>query len=96
MTQGEPEVYTIAGRVRGRIEQGNAVFRGIPFAKPPVGALRFMAPVPADPWDGVREATAFGPEAPQAAFPGTPPSLPPAELICSTGSRTCSSPPGSL
>jgi para-nitrobenzyl esterase len=77
MAQADPEVLTTAGRVRGRVEQGNAVFRGIPFAKPPVGALRFMAPVPPDPWDGVRAATAFGPEAPQAAFPGTPP--PPAD-----------------
>jgi para-nitrobenzyl esterase len=77
MTQADPEVYTTAGRVRGRVEQGNAVFRGIPFARPPVGALRFMAPVPPDPWDGVRDATAFGPQAPQSAFPGTPP--PPAD-----------------
>ena len=77
MTQADPEVATTAGRVRGRVEQGNAVFRGIPFAKPPVGALRFLAPVPPDPWDGVRTATAFGPQAPQAAFPGAPP--PPAD-----------------
>jgi para-nitrobenzyl esterase len=77
MAPADPEVYTTAGRVRGCVERGNAVFRGIPFAKPPVGALRFMAPVPPDHWEGVREATAFGPQAPQAAFPGTPP--PPAD-----------------
>ena len=42
------------------------VFRGIPFAQPPVGALRFAAPVPPRPWPGVREALAFGPPPPQA------------------------------
>jgi para-nitrobenzyl esterase len=61
-----PEVRTTAGRVRGRHEDGLAVFRGIPFAEPPVGPLRFAAPRPAAGWDGVREATAFGPPPPQA------------------------------
>ena len=44
-----------------------AVFRGIPFAEPPIRALRFAAPRPARGWDGVREAVAFGPPPPQAA-----------------------------
>ncbi|VTR60347.1 carboxylesterase type B [Actinobacillus pleuropneumoniae] len=35
--------------------------RGIPYAKPPVGPLRFRAPVPPDSWDGIRETTAFSP-----------------------------------
>jgi para-nitrobenzyl esterase len=65
-----PEVRAAAGRVRGRTENGVAVFRGIPFAQPPVGALRLAAPVPAEPWDGVREAVAFGPPPPQSAVPG--------------------------
>jgi para-nitrobenzyl esterase len=69
MGPAEPEVSTIAGRVRGRNERGNAVFRGIPFARPPLGELRFMAPEPAVPWEGVRDAGAFGPPAPQAADP---------------------------
>ena len=42
-----------------------AVFRGIPFAQPPVGALRFAAPRPASSWTGVRDATAYGPPPPQ-------------------------------
>ena len=44
-----------------------AVFRGIPFAEPPVGALRFAAPRPVRGWGGVREAASFGPPPPQAA-----------------------------
>src|SRR3981189_2198631 len=50
----EPVVRTAAGQVRGRAENGVAVFRGIPFAQPPVGALRFAAPQPARAWGGVR------------------------------------------
>ncbi|MEH0416634.1 carboxylesterase/lipase family protein [Streptomyces sp. B21-083] len=66
MSTGEfPEVRTAAGAVRGRREGGLAVFRGIPFAEPPVGELRFAAPLPAARWDGVREAFAFGPPPPQ-------------------------------
>jgi para-nitrobenzyl esterase len=79
MSSAEPEVSTTAGRVRGRVEHGHAVFRGIPFAQPPVGELRFQAPAPAGSWDGVRDAAEFGPQCPQAMFPGTPggPELPP-------------------
>lgn len=38
-----------------------AVFRGIPYAEPPVGTLRFAAPQPRSPWEGIHDATAFGP-----------------------------------
>jgi para-nitrobenzyl esterase len=61
----EIDVRTTAGAVRGRVEDGLAVFRGIPFAEAPVGELRFAAPVPPHGWDGVREAFAFGPPPPQ-------------------------------
>ncbi|WP_433381694.1 carboxylesterase/lipase family protein [Actinoplanes sp. CA-142083] len=61
-----PEVTLKAGALRGRWESEVAVFRGIPYAAPPVGANRFAAPQPAGGWDGVRPATAFGPSAPQA------------------------------
>jgi len=64
-------VRTRAGRVRGTTSHGVHVFKGIPYAKPPFGARRFRPPQPVDPWDGVREATAFGPTAPQPEFPGT-------------------------
>lgn len=61
-----PEISTTAGTVRGRWDNAVAVFRGIPYAEPPVGARRFAAPVAAKPWEGVREALAFGPPVPSA------------------------------
>ncbi|WP_405768130.1 carboxylesterase family protein [Streptomyces sp. NBC_00080] len=58
---------TTVGAVRGRREEDLTVFRGIPFAAPPVGEARFQAPRPPRPWDGIREAYAFGPPPPQEA-----------------------------
>ncbi|WP_378729492.1 carboxylesterase/lipase family protein [Nocardia brasiliensis] len=66
----DPEVRTTAGVVRGRWENAVAVFRGIPYAQPPVGTRRFAAPVPAQPWDGRRDALEFGPSVPQAGSTG--------------------------
>jgi para-nitrobenzyl esterase len=63
---GEPQARTTSGAVRGRAEGGLAVFRGVPFALPPVGRLRFAAPRPAAAWDGVREAREFGSAPPQS------------------------------
>ncbi|MCT2593073.1 carboxylesterase family protein [Streptomyces sp. N2-109] len=60
-----PVVTTAQGAVRGRHEEGIAVFRDIPYAAPPTGAARFARPLPHAPWDGVRDATAPGPTAPQ-------------------------------
>ncbi|WP_329090726.1 carboxylesterase family protein [Actinomadura citrea] len=70
VSASEPEVRTAAGVVRGRREAGLAVFRGVPFAEPPVGALRFAAPQPVRSWDGVRPAVAFGPPPPQSGMLG--------------------------
>ena len=61
----ESDVRTSTGTVRGRWENGVAVYRGIPFAAPPVGPRRFTPPQPAVPWDGVRDASRFGPPPPQ-------------------------------
>ncbi|HVM10774.1 MAG TPA: carboxylesterase/lipase family protein [Acidimicrobiales bacterium] len=58
-------VETTYGKVQGADDKGVAVFRGIPFAAPPLGDLRWRAPQPPDAWDGVRDATVFGPTAPQ-------------------------------
>ena len=69
----EPVVRTASGLVRGRRNAtGIAVFKGIPFAEPPTGELRFAAPRPARSWDGTRDATAFGPPPPQSAYAVTP------------------------
>ncbi|MEU6992243.1 carboxylesterase family protein [Streptomyces sp. NPDC046465] len=65
-----PEVRTGTGALRGTREAGVAVFRGIPFAEPPVGALRFAAPRPVRSWSGVREAVSYGPPPPQGGHFG--------------------------
>ncbi|MDX2376484.1 carboxylesterase family protein [Microbacterium sp. LRZ72] len=62
MTMSErPEARTRQGDVRGVAHGPGAAFLGIPYAEPPIGALRFAAPEPPRPWSGVREATAYGP-----------------------------------
>ena len=60
-------VETRSGRLDGVELAGAEVFRGIPFARPPTGELRFRAPQPAEPWAGVRPADRFGWAAPQHA-----------------------------
>ncbi|HEX4002438.1 MAG TPA: carboxylesterase family protein [Candidatus Acidoferrales bacterium] len=58
----EPKgVRTQAGRVQGTVEDGVGVYKGIPFAAPPVGDLRWRAPQPPDPWKGVKPADKFAP-----------------------------------
>jgi para-nitrobenzyl esterase len=60
-------VTTTAGPVSGAEKDGLLRFKGIPFAAPPVGALRWRPPQPVEPWRAVRDATTFGPMAPQVA-----------------------------
>lgn len=67
MTGVGPRVRTADGVVRGQWAEGLAAFRGIPFARPPVGALRFAAPQRPEPWDGIRDAVEFGPPPPHLA-----------------------------
>ncbi|MFL4910376.1 carboxylesterase/lipase family protein [Streptomyces sp. MMS24-I2-30] len=62
----DPVVTMAQGAVRGLRQSDTAVFRTIPYAAPPRGAARFAPPRPHQPWDGVRDATAPGPTAPQS------------------------------
>jgi len=62
-------VTTESGQVRGVTQDGVVAFLGIPYAAPPVGALRWRAPQPVKPWAGVRAADAFGPSCMQPEVP---------------------------
>jgi len=57
------------GLVQGTSEDGLTVYKGIPFAAPPVGDLRWRSPQPAAKWDGVLQATKFAPGPIQSARP---------------------------
>lgn len=57
--QDEVSLATPSGRLRGLKRGGVRVFRGVPFAEPPVGDLRFRPPVRKAPWSGVHDATRF-------------------------------------
>jgi para-nitrobenzyl esterase len=61
-----PIATTTSGQLRGqRLDDAVLAFKGIPYAAPPVGDLRFRPPQPPTPWDGVREATTLPPSCPQ-------------------------------
>ena len=62
-------VETAQGRVEGRSQNGLLNFMGLPFAKPPVGPLRFQPPEAPEPWAGVRSTVRNGPVPIQAALP---------------------------
>jgi len=55
------EARVSGGRVAGTLDGGVAVFKGIPFAAPPLGNLRWRPPQPVKPWPGIRPATSFAP-----------------------------------
>ena len=55
------------GEVQGVVTDGISIFKGIPFAAPPVGDLRWKAPAPVQAWTGIKKADAFGPACMQAA-----------------------------
>ncbi|MGD0068885.1 MAG: carboxylesterase family protein [Streptosporangiaceae bacterium] len=66
---GGPVAGTANGAVRGESIGPVSEFLGIPYAAPPVGALRWQPPQPAANWSGVRDATQFAPHCPQLASP---------------------------
>jgi para-nitrobenzyl esterase len=61
-------VATRSGKVEGFERNGVHVFRGIPYATPPVGLRRWLHPEPEPAWDGVRDATKFSPQSAQSEF----------------------------
>jgi para-nitrobenzyl esterase len=69
------QAETSSGTVTGRARGNHAVFLGMPYAKPPIGARRFRPPEPPEPWAGARDATRFAPMAMQGLpfVPGEPP-----------------------
>ena len=75
-------VRVTGGVIRGVRENGTLAWRGIPYAAPPIGPLRFRAPQPVEPWHGVLDCTRYGKVAPQihkGQFRGAPPTVPSGE-----------------
>jgi len=67
LAQTPAPVKVEGGLLQGALEDGLTVYRGVPFAVPPVGALRWRAPGTAVKWQGVRPAAKFGPQCMQGA-----------------------------
>ncbi|MEO5493544.1 MAG: carboxylesterase family protein [Sphingomonas sp.] len=67
--ESKPVVHMSAGAVAGTTDGAIRVFKGIPYAKPPVGSLRWRAPLPLPRWEGTREAADFGPACIQLQSP---------------------------
>src|SRR5215471_14125640 len=63
-------VHIRSGLVRGVIEGNLRAFRGLPYAAPPVGELRWRSPEPPVGWAGIRDASSFGPLCPQITAAG--------------------------
>lgn len=70
-------VRTRKGSVRGKMVEGIAAFKGIPYAAPPFGVHRFRPPQPVEQWSGVRDALTYGPTVPK------PPYAPPFDKLLS-------------
>src|SRR3990167_2552098 len=66
-----PVVTVEQGKLAGSREGAINVYRGIPYAAAPIGDLRWKPPQPAEPWQDVRDATAFGPSCIQPPVPPT-------------------------
>src|SRR5580692_10871288 len=73
---------TSTGALRGKLHSGVNCFLGIPYAKPPLVELRFRAPQPREPWEGVYDATTFASQAVQTPFD-------PSEVGVDEGSEDC-------
>jgi para-nitrobenzyl esterase len=69
-------VTTKSGKLEGEFKDGIYVFKGIPYAAPPVGELRWLAPQPPIPWSGVRPAKEYAAISPQNPLPIAAPGMP--------------------
>jgi para-nitrobenzyl esterase len=77
LSQAPAVVRVESGQLRGVVADGVASFKGIPFAAPPIGDLRWRPPQPVAPWTGVRQAAEFGADCMQGRFgPPPPPGAP--------------------
>lgn len=65
----EPLIGIDTGQLQGTVSAGVESWKGIPFAAPPTGPLRWRAPQPASPWPGIRQAAAYGNDCMQVPFP---------------------------
>lgn len=78
--QSAPVVETTNGKIRGTVQQGAYVFKGVRYGQSTAGLNRFMPPLPPKKWTGVQDALTWGASAPQLVtaltadpfFPGTP------------------------
>jgi len=80
--QVSPVALTTAGRIRGFLDNGICVFKGVPYGAD-TSARRFQRPIPPTPWDGVRNTFEFGPSAPQPRGGGN--GFFPSDESCSMG-----------
>ena len=78
------QVTIDSGAVTGVTAEGAASFKGIPYAAPPVGAGRWSAPAPVQPWKAPRDAAAYGPDCMQNPLPGIQPGSRPMSEDCLT------------
>ena len=69
-SQNTVNVRVAEGTLAGTDSSGVKIFKGVPFAAPPVGNLRWREPQPVAAWQGVRKATQFGPNPMQEALFG--------------------------
>jgi para-nitrobenzyl esterase len=65
----DPIAETHGGKLRGRRSDGVITFKGVRYAAPPFGVNRLRPPQAVEPWNGVRDALAFGPKSPQSSYP---------------------------
>jgi para-nitrobenzyl esterase len=68
-TNPNPIVAVTGGKIHGTLlEPGGATFKGVPYARPPVGEFRWREPAPVEPWTGVRDVTLDGPPCTQNPY----------------------------